>query len=272
MAPAGGSRPASPACATRYHGPARTPCRRRAIDIPFHRQRRRLLAAASAAPIASLLAACAGTPGTTDGPPAPAPALRVGDRWIYRAQDGFRQPVTWDETREIVSAGPAGIEIRVTQKGPRVDSTRVERWTTPGDLALGAILDNEMRRFASPLPRWRYPLAPGDSWNLFAANVNETTGVSGTINYFARVGGWRPVDTPAGTFDAIGVRVLLRLDDEEFWRTATECNHLFWFAPAVGNTVREDKEAHYLDKGDALSRVMHRTQHAQVELVSFRRG
>jgi hypothetical protein len=122
------------------------------------------------------------------------------------------------------------------------------------------------------LPRWRYPLTPGDRWSLFAANVHEPSGFTGTINYFARVGGWRSVATPAGTFDAIGVRVLLRLDDEEFWRTETECNHLFWFAPAVGNTVHEEKEAQYFDKGDPLSRATFRTQHAVVELTSFRRA
>ena len=65
---------------------------------------------------------------------------------------------------------------------------------------------------------------------------------------------------------------LLRLDDEEFWRTETECNHLFWFAPAVGNTVHEEKEAQYFDKGDPLSRATFRTQHAVVELTSFRRA
>ncbi len=242
------------------------------MTAPHDPGRRRLLAAASVAPLATLVAACAGIPGAADGPPAPAPAFKPGDRWVYSARDGFRDPLVWEETREILSASPAGIEIRVAQKGPRVDSTRVERWTSPGDLALGAILDNEMRRFAPPLPRWRYPLAPGDRWSLFAANVHEPSGFTGTINYFARVGGWRSVATPAGTFDAIGVRVLLRLDDEEFWRTETECNHLFWFAPAVGNTVHEEKEAQYFDKGDPLSRATFRTQHAVVELTSFRRA
>ncbi len=78
--------------------------------------------------------------------------------------------------------------------------------------------------------------------------------------------------TPAGTFNAIGVRIMMRLDDEEFWRTATEANYLFWYAPDVGNTVTEEKEAQYYDKGDPLSRATYRSQHGILELVSFRRG
>lgn len=233
--------------------------------------RRRLIAAGVAVPLASLVAACAGTPGTRDGPPVPAPNLRRGDRWTYRARDGFRDPVVWDETREVVSADASGIAIRVTQKGPRVDSVRVERWTGPGTLASGALLDNELRAFAPPLERWRYPLTGGQSWSLFAANTRPD-GRSGTINYYATVGGWSTIATPAGSFEAVGVRVLVRLDDEEFWRSETICNHLYWYAPAVGATVREEKEAEYYEKGDPLSRATIRTQHALIELVSTARG
>ena len=78
--------------------------------------------------------------------------------------------------------------------------------------------------------------------------------------------------TPAGTFDAVALRIMMRLDDEEFWRTATEANYLFWYAPAVGNTVLEEKEAQYYDKGDPMSRATYRSQHGILDLVAFRKG
>ena len=62
------------------------------------------------------------------------------------------------------------------------------------------------------------------------------------------------------------------IDDEEFWRSETICNHLCWYAPAVGNMVREQKDAEYHEKGDPLSRQTIRTQHAIVELASYSRG
>ena len=47
-----------------------------------------------------------------DGPPAPAPVLKPGDRWVYSGRDGFRDPLLWDETREVVAASAAGMSSR----------------------------------------------------------------------------------------------------------------------------------------------------------------
>lgn len=235
-------------------------------------QRRRLLLAAAAAPLASVLGACAGTPGASDGPPAPAPVYKAGDRWVYRVTDGFRNPDVYDETREVISVDARGIAIRMSRNGPRGDTTRIEQWTTPGDLAVGAIFSDETRRFAPPLPRWRFPLASGASWRLWARQHNETTGSDAPVNYDARVGGWRSFTTPAGTFDAVGVRIFMRLDDEDPWRFATEVNHLLWWSPAVGNTVREERRAEYREKGDPFGGINHPMQNAFYELTSFRRA
>jgi len=88
------------------------------------------------------------------------------------------------------------------------------------------------------------------------------------------VGGYEAVTTPAGTFDAIRLRVIMRLDDETFWRHATECTYLVWYAPAIGAAVREIRNADYLEKGGGRFEPAFRlpSQHAQLELVSYQRG
>ena len=99
------------------------------------------------------------------------------------------------------------------------------------------------------------------------------TSKEGQINRYVRVGGWEKVSTPAGVFDAIRLRVIMRLDDEEFWRYPTTCNYLIWYAPAVGAPVREEKDAEYWEKGDRMDGMgAVRAQHTVLELVSFRRG
>ncbi|MGI8895083.1 MAG: hypothetical protein ACR2HE_05445 [Casimicrobiaceae bacterium] len=226
-----------------------------------------LLATASA----SVLAGCVSVGGSA-GPPAPAPVYRIGDRWVYRAQDGFRVPVTWEETQEIVAVGPDGISARITQIGPTVDSVRTETWAAPGIVTVGAVFDNEIRRFGAPLKRYDFPLAPGAIWNQWLANYNETARRQGVINRYVRVGGWDRIATPAGTFDALRLRVLMHLDDEEFWRYATDCNYEVWYAPEVGASVREVKRADYLERGDIESMFRIRSQNAVLELVSYRRG
>jgi len=220
------------------------------------------------------LAGCAGLNSPGDGgPAAEAPAYRVGDRWVYRAQDGFRAPVKWEETREVIAIAADGITVRVTQKGPTVDNMRTETWAAPGLVRTGALFDDETRRFATPLQRYDFPLSSGKAWNQWLDNFNETTRKEGRINHYVRVGSWSTVTTPAGTFETLPMRVFTRLDDEEFWRWATEGNYLVAYAPAVRGVVREDKEAQYLEKGGALNGInVIRSQHTTLELVSFTPG
>jgi hypothetical protein len=222
-----------------------------------------------------LIAACSTTDerGDVGGPVANAPTPAVGARWTYRGREGFRAPLIWEETHEVTAASAAGITVRVTAKGGWLDIQRQETFVAPGVVRAGALMDIETRRFATPLERFRFPLAPGQSWNQWVDNYNETTKREGTINRYVRVGGWEKVSTPAGEFDAIRMRVLMRLDDDEFWRYPTTCNYVIWYAPAVGAPVREEKEAEYLERGDTLDGMgAIRAQHTLLELVSYTPG
>jgi hypothetical protein len=227
---------------------------------------------------AALVAAIAGcstlsAPGLADGPPAAAPAYRVGDRWVYGAEDGFRVKVTWTETHEVTALGADGITVRVTQQGPGVDNRRTEQWAAPGLVRVGALFDDETRRFGTPLVRYEFPLTVGRSWNQWVDQYDEQTKREGRINRYVRAAGWGSVTTPAGTFDAIALRVVMTLDDEEFWRYATRCNYLVWYAPAVRGIVKEARDAQYLERGgDMDSAAPIRSQHAVLELVSFTPG
>ncbi len=234
----------------------------------FDPYRRDLLLAGSA-----LLAGCAGGPlGLgAEGPPAPAPDVRVGDGWVYHIVDGFRTPVEWDETHEVIAAGADGYTVRVTCKGATVNLVRTEQWKAPGLVTQGTVMDIETRRFATPLERYRFPLTPGTTWTQFVNNYNENTKKSGEISWYGRVGGWKPVTVPAGTFDAIFVTLLLRMDDEEFWRWPTNCTYGLWYAPAVGAMVQEEKEAQYLEKGGRDSSIAIRAQHSRIDLIAYTR-
>ena len=222
-----------------------------------------------------LISACATTNdrGDVGGPVANAPTPAVGARWTYRGREGFRSPLIWEETHEVTAASAAGITVRVTAKGGWLDIQRQETFVAPGVVRSGALMDIETRRFATPLERFRFPLAPGETWNQWVDNYNETTKREGTINRYVRVGGWEKVSTPAGEFDAIRMRVLMRLDDDEFWRYPTTCNYVIWYAPAVGAPVREEKEAEYIERGDRLDGMgAIRAQHTLLELVSYTPG
>ena len=218
------------------------------------------------------LAGCATFDGGSAGPPAAAPAVHVGDQWTYHARDGFRAAVEWDETHEVLRAGPDGIEVRVTLAGPTVSGSRIERLAAPGAVTVGSLMDIETRRFRVPLQRYVFPLTPGQTWNQWVDDFNESTRKDGQINRYVRVGGWETVSTPAGSFQALRLRIFMRLDDEEFWRGPTQCNYLVWYAPSVGATVREEKLAEYWEKSDPYGTGPVRAQNTVMQLVSFRHG
>lgn len=205
---------------------------------------------------------------TTAGPATPAPAYQVGDRWTYQAQDGFRVRQQWIETQEVMAIDPSGITVRITQKGDGIDNVRTEEWSAPGQVRTGALYDHETRHFDVPLQRFDFPLAPGEKWNQWVRNSNEATNTHGTINLYVRVGGWETISTPAGTFDAIKLGAVMHLDDGEFWRRPTTSIHSVWYAPAVRNVVREERDADYVESsggdGDTV-----RTQHAILQLREF---
>jgi hypothetical protein len=219
------------------------------------------------------LAGCAATGQPQGGAPAAeTPKLVVGTRWVYRGQDGFRSPDVFQATHEITAVGPAGAEVTVTQSGSSGDFVRHERWAAPGVVLAGTLTGNETRRFSTPLERYRFPLHTGETWNQWIDSYNETTRKAERINHYVRVGRWEKVSTPAGVVDAIRLRVLMQLGDEEFWRYQTMCNYVIWYAPAVGAAVREEKDCEYLEKGGQDGTTPVRTQHAIVELISYTPG
>ena len=224
----------------------------------------------SVVPVLVLVAGCTTLP-FASGPAVPAPTYHVGDRWIYQASDGFRAPTTWVETHEVISVAPAGITVRVTQRGDRTDTMRTEQWSAPGLVTIGAVYDSETRRFATPLQRYNFPLEPGHVWNQWVDNVDESTHREGAINRYVVVGGWQKITTPAGTFDAIQLRVVMRLDDDEFWRGPTTCDDRVWYAPEVRAFVRANRDAGYVERSGPDSSPVW-TQHAVVELREFTPG
>jgi hypothetical protein len=234
----------------------------------------RLWVAALATAAALLLGGCASIDvGGEPGPPAPAPEYRVGDRWIYHIVDGYRTPVDWDETHEVVSIEPSLITVKVIVKGPTIDVVRFEKWSAPGIVLQGALYEAETRRFDPPLIRFQFALNQGDRWNQRLRDLDAEPSPYGPASRFVTVGGWEQITTPAGTFDAIRMRVIMQMDDETFWRYPTECNYLVWYAPAVGASVREDKRSQWRDKGggqDASG--YHPGQNATVLLTSYTRG
>lgn len=216
----------------------------------------------------ALILPCIGTAQQFDSTvQAAAPTYRVGDSWTYRARDGYLLPLKWVETREVVAIGAEGISVRVTQKGDSIDNSRTELWAAPGQVRIGALRHEEIRRFVEPLQRYNFPLAPGQSWSQSVENGNEAAKAQARINWEVHVEDWEKISTPAGTFDAIRVRVSVREDELHAWRLPSTARSVTWYSPDVRGIVREESDAQYIEH-NANGTKLH-THHLLLELVAF---
>ena len=211
--------------------------------------------------------------GGVAGPPAPAPVFRVGDRWVYNCSDGYRVPVTWVETHEVIAIDSTGTAVRVTLAGETMNYTRVELLASPGVLLVGAVYDDaETRRFKTPLTRYQFPLTSGATWNQNVDNYDELTQRQDTVNRYVKVGGYEQVTTPAGTFNAIVMRILMSVNVNDPFRFPTQCNYVLWWSEKAGAMVRETKFATYLERGDAREATAIRAQNTVISIASFTHG
>jgi hypothetical protein len=220
---------------------------------------------------ALVLGGCVSVGGAA-GPPAPAPSLRVGDRWIYNCSDGFRVPVTWTETHQVIGIDASGIAVRVTLVGPTMNYDRVERWQAPGIVLVGSIYDNAINRdFKAPLIRYQFPLTPGTSWHQNVQYPNPENQLVSNVQRRVTVGGYETVSTAAGTFNAIRMRTIMSVDNNSPFFWPTECDYVTWWAPDVGAKVRETRFATYRERGDEQA-IAIRAQNTLIELAAYSRG
>lgn len=210
--------------------------------------------------------------GGAAGPPAAEPVFRVGDRWVYNCADGFRVPVTWVETHEVTAVDAAGIVVRVTGRGG-LNFERVELLSSPGVVKIGAAYDpDETRNFEPPMERFRFPITPNTQWSQNLRNLNPSNQLMSNIGRFVRVGGYETVTVPAGTFNAIAMRTLMSVDDNNPFRWPTDCNYMTWWAEDAANVVRMTKYATYRERGDGIDGIDIRAQNTTIELASFVRA
>lgn len=177
-----------------------------------------------------LLAALAPTVRAADPAEVAAPALKVGDRWVYRVSgrgEGFERTeveitAVDDKLVHTVYSGVEGKELDVI-------------WTPEWN----AIVDPRGAIHRPHGGAFQFPLRPGDQ-HRHEAEVQFTRGnplrlrVSRTVD----VGGWEDLEVPAGRFRA------LRIESESVNRRAdakgpeTRSRVQIWYAPAAKRWVK----------------------------------
>jgi hypothetical protein len=226
------------------------------------------------------LTGCAAMMGLDNDPTkiAAAPVLNVGDTWVYRVSDGYRNPNLWEETRTVTAANADAIHLHLIRHGERITADHAERdviLTPDFGVRQGALLLWDTRRFDPPWQRLRFPLQAGKSWSQrLNADKNDDAENRrwGSPAVATRVLGWEKITVPAGTFDALRIDQKLVLDDDNYWRHATRGSYSLWYAPAVNAVVKSEKYAAYIMRSDGKDAIEIPLIHATTELLRFSRG
>lgn len=166
------------------------------------------------------------------------PELKVGDRWVFRAVDLWKNQLT------------SKVEYRVT--GANGDNIEIER--TRIDVATGSSVGRSAKRkvdrstwtFINPMMTegryvaFAFPLEVGKTWE-FEYSTKTANGDSVTEKRTAKVESWEDVVVPAGQFKALKVvhsGNYTRSTATGSWSGAV--SEVLWYAPNVKRFIKRE--------------------------------
>ena len=200
------------------------------------------------------------------------PHFVVGDHWEYQITDGLRRGATTRLDVEVVAVNAGVATMRRVIVDSYGRSEKTEEVDAGGGLRVGALRNDDMRRFSPPLKLLDFPIGQRGSWRQVVGTFRPDTQLDDNILIYGEVQGRAAVTVPAGSYDAIAIYRIVQLDDEEFWRSRTTRRDQVRYAPEVKGVVREVRDAEYFELHSGNDAATIRTEYTTTELVSFSPG
>ncbi len=196
---------------------------------PANAARRAVLASGAA-----LAAGCAVPAPPADGPSAPAPVVRVGERWRYEKVNLYNGERIALQSMQVVRSGPE-LRVRVTDAEGRDGPEEVYAgaWRVVQEPAY-----DQVQIFRDPVPLLPERLAPGTHERR--QTVYHLMGDERALYWseWLDVTGWERVRVPAGEFDALRIERRIGFVHAEIWRQQSSRLDTLWYAPAVARWVQ----------------------------------
>lgn len=226
---------------------------------PTHtHSRRRLLLGAAALPLLATtgcalvpfeaLPPLARSPLPGPGPDARMRAPAVGQRWTYALLNQFNSAQLDTVTESVASAGDTVVVARRSASGRDLPEERHGRW---GQLLRDAAWDYPLN-LDEPVPLWPAAWVPGSRQSLFTRYRMDGGSFRFAIQVQADSMGWERITVKAGSFSALRVERLIRLQHEDFTRLDTVRRDRLWLAPEVGRFVARETSGRYLLGGNGF--------------------
>jgi hypothetical protein len=199
-----------------------------------------------------LLSACATQ--TVQTPPTGMPAevgaaaLRPGSVWRYAVRDGYTGNARG--TIEYRVRAIEGDAVAVDVRTPYAEST--ELYTREGNWLRRPATNMQVFSYAPAYRAFDFPLEAGKRWQEQLTATDPADGRSFPVTVRGHVSGWKRIQVPAGTFDALEVRRTVFFDYFELGvRGQSIIYETDWYAPSVQQVVRRETISKFLRLADA---------------------
>lgn len=182
---------------------------------------------------------------TDDGTPIP---LAVGDEWLYLESNGYNREPLADVRYVVDRVAPPRLRIEVDGKPlSGLRSGQFEEYATPWAVVRDTVYDLE-NRYESPLPLLPGQLEPGvrESWQSRVSSDPKEAPRRWNVQIDAL--GFERVSVPAGEFDALRIRRLIKFEHPDFFRSQSERTEQIWYAPQVRRWVKREWTGQYMPK------------------------
>jgi hypothetical protein len=166
------------------------------------------------------------------------PELKVGDRWVFRNVDLWKNEETSQFEQKVTAADGDNIDLEATTIASKVNANvgtvfkrKADRstWT----FANRSVVEGKYVTFA-------FPLEVGKTWDFqYSAQLRDRK-VAHQVS--AKVEAWEDVQVPAGKFKALKVvhsdTYQVRTTDGRTW--SERLTETFWYAPEVKRFVKRE--------------------------------
>ncbi len=207
--------------------------------------RRALLAAAAALPACTAMPPAAGPGAALPSGPAPAPVLRIGDRWRYQLIDKFNGQWLDEPTWEVAELAP---ELVMHVRGRRAGGPLEERFAAPWS-ALTEVLYGAPYAFREPVPIVPSPIEPGRTVATSTSYVDSATQQRKLWSQQLRIAGWTTIEVPAGRYDCLRVSRIIAFEHPDSQKTSANRSDTLWYAPAVNRWVQRELRGEFIASG-----------------------
>lgn len=177
-----------------------------------------------------------------------ASAIATGDEWAYDELNGYNRE-RQAQIRYIAEAGASPV-LRLEVEGKPLSGLRHdqrEEYDAPWVVTRDSVYDYD-NLYNPPLPLLPALLEPGarESWQSMVVHDPK----SRARRWHVQIDALRTesVTVPAGTFEALNVRRLIKFEHPDFFRSHSERVENLWYAPAVKRWVKREWRGQYLQK------------------------